>query len=351
MRETNAKPVILLAFANDPAHPLPRLADEHRELCGILRNSDVARLCEVQDLPYATVEQIIEVFQDRRFRHRIAIFHYAGHANGFQLLLESPEGKTKLAHAGGLAAFLGQQRGLQLVFLNGCSTEQQVQGLLHNKVPAVIATSQAIDDAVAADFAALFYKGLGNGDNIREAYEEAAAAVRTQRGDDVRHLYMEGAGHDDRWPWQLYPQDYDEARAWRLSEAADDLSTPPKKPLLERWQTWVGLIGGILAIILGLTELRDKYFSANPPSHEEIATTPLGGWVKNSDGEFLANAMIIAEGLQRDTTYTDSFGGFYFAEIPGKINERVRIYIYQQGRLLHNEYVTLPGPAKLVLEE
>lgn len=125
----------------------------------------------------------------------------------------------------------------------------------------------------------------------------------------------------------------------------------PEKKLLERWQTWVGLIGGILAIVLGVMELRDKIFPPNSSPQVEIAISPLRGWVKNSKGEFIANAMIIAEGLQSDTTYTDSFGGFYFAKLPGKINERVRVYVYQQGRRLHDEYVTLPGPAKLVLEE
>ncbi|MCB0185689.1 MAG: CHAT domain-containing protein, partial [Caldilineaceae bacterium] len=91
---------------------------------------------------------------------RIALWHYAGHANGYQLLLEDDQGQRALADAGGLADFLAQQRGLELVFLNGCSTQPQVQGLLDAGISAVIATAQAIDDAVATRFAECFYQSL-----------------------------------------------------------------------------------------------------------------------------------------------------------------------------------------------
>ncbi len=80
-------------------------------------------MCEVVELPNTTTREILDVFQHPEYRNRIATFHYGGHANGFQLLLESPEGKASPAYSGGFAQFLGEQTGLQLVFLNGCSTE------------------------------------------------------------------------------------------------------------------------------------------------------------------------------------------------------------------------------------
>ncbi len=219
MNERNAKPVIFLAFANDrgdSAKYLRNLPEELRQVRAALESAQNAGLCELVERANATIQDIIDVFQHRDYRHRIAIFHYGGHANGFQLLLESPEGKTQLAHAGGLAVFLGQQNGLHLVFLNGCSTQQQVQGLLEAKLPAVIATSQAIDDAVATEFATSFYQGLGSGASLRQAYQEAAAAVRMQKGDNSRHLYVEDAPDKDRWPWELYPKDGGAAHEWSL---------------------------------------------------------------------------------------------------------------------------------------
>ncbi len=96
----------------------------------------------------ATEAKILEPF--REHRDRIAIFHFAGHANGYELLLESIKGETDVVKAQGFAQFLKQQQGLQLVFLNGCSTMQQVKDLHDAGIPAVIATSLAIDDREAA---------------------------------------------------------------------------------------------------------------------------------------------------------------------------------------------------------
>lgn len=234
MSASNQKPLIFLAFAqdrDDSAKYLRNIPAELRQIRAALESARNAGLCEIVERANATSKDILEVFQHRDYRHRIAIFHYGGHANGFQLLLESPEGKTQLAHAGGLAAFLGQQHGLQLVFLNGCSTQQQVQGLLQANIPSVIATSQAIVDAVATEFATSFYQGLGSGASIRQAYEEAAAAVRIQKGDDLRHVYVEGAPREDRWPWALTPEQ-GEAVEWNLRVAADDptFGLPPIPP-------------------------------------------------------------------------------------------------------------------------
>src|SRR4051812_19624507 len=84
-------PIVFLAFANNSARPLPRLGDECRELTRILGESPH---CELIVQPYATASDVIRVLTDDRCRNRLAIFHYAGHAGGDQLLLEGTGGKT-----------------------------------------------------------------------------------------------------------------------------------------------------------------------------------------------------------------------------------------------------------------
>ena len=152
MGTTTSKPVIFLAFANDRCDTvgyLRNLPEEARLLREVLEVAEKAGLSEVVLLQNCTAGDIFKVFQDSRCRNRIAIFHYDGHANGYELLLESTTGQTAVADAGGFASFLGQQQGLQLVFLNGCSTQQQTQGLIDANISAVISTSRSIDDAVA----------------------------------------------------------------------------------------------------------------------------------------------------------------------------------------------------------
>jgi hypothetical protein len=196
-----------------------------------LQPAEQAGLCQMLIEANATAGRVFAVFQDARYHHRIAVFHYAGHADGYRLLLESAAGSSPAdqgaAHAAGLAVFVGAQRGLELVFLNGCSTAPQVQGLLDAGCPAVIATSQAIDDRVATEFAGVFYQGLGGGAGLESAFKAAVAATRTAHGDSPRGLYWGDATAPaplvERWPWDFHTKPGAErAQHWNLPEAADD---------------------------------------------------------------------------------------------------------------------------------
>ncbi|MGZ0164809.1 MAG: CHAT domain-containing protein [Planctomycetales bacterium] len=247
MTDTTSKPVIFLAFANDRDDTvgyLRNLPDEARRLREALESAEQAGLCEVVVRSNSTAADIFKVFQDPRYRNRVAIFHYGGHANGYELLLESTTGTAATAHADGLAAFLAQQRGLQLVFLNGCSTVQQTFALLEANISAVISTSRAIDDKVATDFSCQFYQGLGGGAGLQKAFDEAEATIETTCGDDTRALYLDDAtGYTntfdaDRLPWLLsFRPGMDHVASWNLPNAVDDplfgLPVPPERELPE----------------------------------------------------------------------------------------------------------------------
>ena len=232
MADTNNIPVIFLAFANDRDDNiayLRNLPDEARLLRDVLDVAAQQELCEVVVRSNSTAGDIFKVFQDPKYRNRVAIFHYGGHANGYQLLLESAEGCAAAADAGGLAAFFAQQQGLRLVFLNGCSTQKQTQSLLDANIPAVISTSRSIEDQVAMDFAHLFYRGLAGGASIRTAYNEAEASVQTAKGSNTRDAYFADESDSqnelaaDHWPWDLYLREGSEAAdQWNLPEAVDD---------------------------------------------------------------------------------------------------------------------------------
>jgi tetratricopeptide (TPR) repeat protein len=232
---------VFFAFANDRAEGgrfLRNLPDEQRHVREAMEAAVEAGLCEVVERSNATVDEVLDVFQDPKYRDRIAVFHFGGHAGDAELLLESAAGEATVAHASGLARFLGQQRGLELVFLNGCSSRGQVQGLLDAGVPAVIATSQAIDDAVATEFSSRFYKALASGTPVRTAYQEAQGAVQVRRGAAARGAYRSFVPEvvaEDRWPWDLYVAPGAEERVvrWSLPLAARDplFGLPPLPPM------------------------------------------------------------------------------------------------------------------------
>lgn len=218
-------PIFLLAFANDTARLLPKLGEEANCIIEALDKAKAAKLCDYILRPFATLDQILGDFS--KHRNEIIFFHYAGHANSFQLLLEDSAGKVAAANARGLADFLSQQRGLELVFLNGCSTELQAASLIDANVSMVIATSQAIDDEVAMHFASRFYQSVADGASIETSFKEAEASIRAAKGDDFRHLYVDGARLEpkaiQRWPWKLYVKEgAEKEKEWSLPAAANN---------------------------------------------------------------------------------------------------------------------------------
>ena len=243
MQQAKNTPVILMAFANDRANDEEYLRDlpqEHRILRSVLQPAVDAGLCEVVDIANATLDDILKVFQSPRYRNRIAVLHYGGHANGYQLLLESEAGSVAAIEASGLARFLAVQNSLRLVFLNGCSTQQQSDGLLAAGVDAVISTSVAINDSVATKLSSRFYRALAGGADITSSFKEACAAAQTESGGSTRAFYAKRKKQSDiiadRFPWSIYFRDGAESVAtWNLPEAANDplfgLPDPPQQDL------------------------------------------------------------------------------------------------------------------------
>jgi WD40 repeat protein len=240
MTDGSKKPVIVLAFANDleGKRYLRNLAEEARELRDVLNHAKVAGLCELEVIQNTTIKDLFKVLQEAEYRNRIAVLHFGGHANSHQLMFETRGGGTEAAGAAGLAAYLAQQQGLELVFLNGCSTQEQAKGLLKAGVSAVIATSQSIPDEAAREFAELFYRSLAAGDSIGIAYRKAEAAMHSIHGDNPRDLYpdeLKNSSAGERWPWDLYLRDGASiAEDWNLPDAArNPLFGLPELPLLD----------------------------------------------------------------------------------------------------------------------
>jgi Effector-associated domain 1/CHAT domain len=217
-------PVVLLAFANvDATRPLRNLAREGQRIRDVL-DPLVARgqLAEVVVLWNATVDGIAAELRKERFKGRIRVLHFGGHADGSALMLANEHGAAARGHAAGLADLLGQQAGLELVVLNGCCTRAQVDRLEKRGMKAVVATSQQVMDDVAEDFAATLFAELVS-KPLAAAFDAATAVVRGKKGEHPRELLIPKGGaesHED-WgdepPWVLACKP--EQREWRLVPA------------------------------------------------------------------------------------------------------------------------------------
>ena len=225
-------PIILLAFANDhqsEATYLRKLPVELNQLRNALEKAKDARLCDYEILTNATLEQIFSTFRNKRYRGRIAVFHYSGHAESFELLLEDEKGRTAKAHAGGLVPFLASQNGLEMVFLNGCHSLSTAQQLLDHGIPIVVGTVQAVSDKIATDLSTFFYRSLADGLPIGQSWN--AATQQVQAGiSEVENLYYEPTISrgglqiaSDRFPWEIhFRPGSEEVKNWSLPAASNN---------------------------------------------------------------------------------------------------------------------------------
>ncbi|MFK7843960.1 MAG: CHAT domain-containing protein, partial [Rhodothermales bacterium] len=240
MLSDQQKPVIVLAFANDrsdQAHHPRNLPDELRRIADRLQIAEKAGLCEVVVRTGSTVNELLDVFQDRQHKNRIAVFHFSGHAGAFQLLVDAVNESPEYIHSDNLIEFIGQQDGLQLVFLNGCATISHAEGLMEASVPAVIATAESIEDDLALELSSHFYAELAGGASIHTAYQEAVVGAKkihdarpsnqtTQNGPiefSTRDFILPNSTSPDQWPWDLYLGEGSEfVKTWNLPAAFED---------------------------------------------------------------------------------------------------------------------------------
>lgn len=282
-------------------------------------------------------------------------FHYAGHGSFANekacIHLDNVAGGSTPMDAKSFAQFFLDYPSIRLVFLNACqgatrSAQQALVGvapqLVLRGVPAVIAMQYAISNEDAILFATEFYEELcreRDGGQVEVAISRARKALLQDRpesqafGNPVLYLRAE-----DGRLWETYKT---------------ELPKPPveeKKPILEHWQTWVGLIGGILTIIAVFLEFPEKISKFSASIDEEAVITHFAGVVQDSvTKEFIVDAMVIVVGQRSDTVFSTNNGDFSFQKIPGQIGEGVRVYISKEGYNSYNEYVTLPSPKTFYL--
>lgn len=171
------KPVIVFAFANPEyeGKSLYALKEEINSISEILKQDTAQDAFEIEIIYHASAAPVITLFQRPDLQGRIVAFHYGGHANSAELMLEKGA-----IDAQSLAEFLGVQTLLQLVVLNGCATQGQVAGLREAGIKRIVATTREIEDQQATDFARIFYTAIAQQHSIEHAFQQAKSAVALQ---------------------------------------------------------------------------------------------------------------------------------------------------------------------------
>jgi hypothetical protein len=114
--------------------------------------------------------------------HRPHIVHFSGHGNKKQkLILGGTPGRGKTVDRQGLVElFALYNTHLRLVLLNACFTKVQAR-LLSEVIDYAVGTGKGIGDKAGVAFAGAFYRALGFGNSIQDAFDSAKAELGLTR--------------------------------------------------------------------------------------------------------------------------------------------------------------------------
>lgn len=132
------------------------------------------------------------------------IVHFSGHGSkGQKLIFGGADGRGKTIDQRGLAqVFALYNKHIRLVLLNACFTRDQAHSI-SQVVDYSVGTGKGIGDKAGVAFAGAFYRALGFGRSIREAFDSAKAELELTRMPRIQGIELfvrDGINEDDPFP-------------------------------------------------------------------------------------------------------------------------------------------------------
>jgi hypothetical protein len=140
--------------------------------------------------------------------HKPHIVHFSGHASKkHKLILGGAPGRGKTIDQQGLVEVLAlYNHHLRLVLLNACFTKTQARSLAA-VIDYSVGTGRGIGDKGSVAFAGAFYRALGFGKSIREAFESAKAELvltKMPRTQGIELFVRDGIREQDPFPLEIH---------------------------------------------------------------------------------------------------------------------------------------------------
>jgi hypothetical protein len=120
----------------------------------------------------------------------------------------------------------------------------------------------------------------------------------------------------------------------------------------ENWQARVAFFIVLLTLLTFVLDIPDKaknFYRAifgKPP-----VTCTLKGVVLDARQMPLGGVEIMVDKLPDLSVKSTVTGSFVLEKVPGDVGDRVRVSAYYGGRMVWDEYVTLPGPVRIKMED
>ena len=140
--------------------------------------------------------------------HKPHIVHFSGHGSKkHKIILGGSPGRGKTIDQQGLVEVLAlYNHHLRLVLLNACFTKAQARSIAE-VIDYSVGTGKGIGDKGSVAFAGAFYRALGFGKSIRDAFDSARAELvltKMPRTQGIELFVRDGISEKDPFPQQAH---------------------------------------------------------------------------------------------------------------------------------------------------
>jgi len=165
---------VLFLAANPKGTSSLQLDEEIRAITQKIRSSDYRDLFELVSVWAVRADDLLQAFNE----HKPDLVHFSGHG--------SSEGEIVLVDNSGVSRSVTKQAittlfktlkdNIRVVFLNACYSKSQSEAITE-VIDCAIGMNTAIGDQAAIIFAASFYRAIGFGRSVQQAFEQGKTAL------------------------------------------------------------------------------------------------------------------------------------------------------------------------------
>ena len=165
----------ILFLSSNPEFTTPlKLDEEARLITQKIRASEYRDVLKLETLWAVRPDDLLQALNE----HKPQIVHFSGHGSKTgEIVLMDNNRQVKPVSAEALKMlFTTLKDNIRVVVLNACYSERQAQAIAE-VIDCVVGMSTSIGDEAAIIFAASFYRAIGFGRSIKEAFDQGKTAI------------------------------------------------------------------------------------------------------------------------------------------------------------------------------
>jgi len=168
------KTTVLFLAANPDGGTRLALDQESRSIREKIRSSDFPNALEFKTEWAVRPDDLLQYLNE----YRPHVVHFSGHGStSEELILHNELDQAKPVSKAALrAVFIALKDNIRVVILNACYSRPQAETIAE-VIDCVVGMNQAIGDQAAIKFAASFYRAVGFGRSVQDAFDQGRAAL------------------------------------------------------------------------------------------------------------------------------------------------------------------------------